>query len=305
MHLRGLRQGSAFQNLWTYLNVALIGALIIAGFAFGHAQPVSFLPVKNDAHLITGAPFAISLVYVMYSYLGWNASTYIVNEIREPQRNVPRSVALGTLVVIVLYVGLNAMFLHTTPIPKMAGELRVALVAGQHVFGDVGGKIVGALICVGLVATISSMTWIGPRVAATMGEDFSALRFFAKRTAHGTPTLAVIFQLGIATLLIVTGKFEQVLNYIQFSLQACAFLTVLGVFVLRARRPELSRPYRTWGYPLTPLVFLAVSAWMMAYMLKDKPWESLAGFATMLAGLVIYFFAPKQPRNDIPTRTSA
>jgi APA family basic amino acid/polyamine antiporter len=298
VHLRGLHRGSLFQNIWTCLNVALIAALVVIGFGFGKPQPVTFLPQAGDWRLIAGAPFATSLVFVMYAYSGWNASTYIVNEIREPNRNVPRSVLLGTLLVLLLYVGLNTMFLHVTPISELTalarkGDVQFALAAGSHLLGDSGGKIVGALICVGLVATISSMTWIGPRVAATMGEDHPTLRFFARKTAHGTPAAAMVFQAAVATLLIATGKFEKVLEYIQFSLQTCAFLTVLGVFVLRFRRPDLDRPYRTWGYPVTPLIFLVVSAWMMIFLLKEKPVESLAGLGTLLAGLLLYFLSPK------------
>lgn len=293
-HLRGLRQGSAFQNVWTCANIALIVALIAAGFALGKAEPVSFMPRATDWHLVASAPFAVSLVWVMYSYSGWNASTYIVNEIREPQRNVPRSVFFGTLLVLALYVGLNAMFLHTTPLHKLAGKVEVALVAGQHVFGPERGRIVGAFICVGLVASISAMTWIGPRVMATMGEDFPMLRFFSRKTANGIPAVAILFQAAIASVLMLTSSFRTVANYTMFSLTACAFLTVLGVIVLRVRQPALSRPYRTPGYPVTPLIFLAVNAWMLFHLARSQPKESLASLGTMFAGLIVYFLSPKK-----------
>jgi basic amino acid/polyamine antiporter, APA family len=297
-HLRGLRQGSLFQNAWTYVNIGLIVALVVAGFASGKAEPISFAPRAGDWNVIRSAPFAVSLVWVMYSYSGWNASTYIVNEIREPQRNVPRSVFLGTLLVVSLYVGLNAMFLRTTPIEKLAGKVQVALAAASHVFGPEGGRIVGALICVGLVACISSMTWIGPRVTMVMGEDLAALRFFSKKTAAGVPAPAILLQLAIATVLLLTSSFRSVANYTMFSLTACSFLTVLGVIVLRWRQPNLPRPYRTWGYPVTPLIFLVVSAWMMIFMLREKRTESLAGVGTMVAGLAVYFLSPKQRQEQ-------
>lgn len=297
-HLRGLRQGSVFQNLWTGTNIIFIVVLVVAGFLSGKAEPISFLPQKGDWDLIKSAPFAVSLVWVMYAYSGWNASTYIVNEIRRPQRNVPRSVFFGTLIVLALYVALNAMFLHTTPVSKMRGELYVALTVGSHVFGSQGGKIVSVLISIGLVACISSMTWVGPRVMATMGEDFSMLRFFSRRTAGGIPVAAILFQVIMATVLIVTSSFETVANYTMFSLTACGFLTVLGVIVLRFTQPGLPRPYRTLGYPVTPLIFLAVCGYMMFYLLKEKRTESLASIGTMLVGLLIYFCATKQSRTD-------
>src|SRR6202041_2721443 len=164
VHLGGVRFGSAYHNAWTALKLILIVVFIVAGLALGDSQPISFMPSAIDLTQIGGAPFAISLVFVMYSYSGWNAATYIVGELREPNRNLPRALFLGTGLVIALYVALNAVFLLTTPINELAGRIDVALIAGTHVFGQLGGRIVGALICLGLVSSISAMTWIGPRV---------------------------------------------------------------------------------------------------------------------------------------------
>ncbi|MGI9382107.1 MAG: APC family permease [Methyloligellaceae bacterium] len=298
VHLTGIRHGSTFQNVSTVLKVLLIVAFIVAGFAVGSPQPVSFAPSAIDLHHITGAPFAIGLVFVMYAYSGWNASTYIIDEIKEPQTTVPRSLFVATLIVLVLYVALNAVFLYTTPMEKMAGQVEVALVAGTHIFGDAGGRIVGGLICFGLIATISAMTWIGPRVTKVMGEDFPLLAIFARETQSGVPAIAILLQLSIVTLLILTQSFENVLEYIQFSLILSSFLTVLGVVILRHTRPELSRPYRTWGYPVTPFIFLAVALFMMIYLVVERPVQSLAGLATLLAGLLVYWLSSKlTPRS--------
>lgn len=301
VHFTGIRRGGAFQNFWTVLKVALILAFVLLGLMPPHPQPISFAPAAGDLHLVGTSAFAISLVYVMYAYSGWNASTYIVNEIREPQRNVPRSLFLGTLLVILLYIALNAVFLHSTPMSAMAGKLDVALVAGREIFGPTGERVMAVLICVGLVSTISSMTWIGPRVSVAMGEDFRALRLLALKTKSGIPRVALALQLAIVTALLCTFTFEKVLVYIQLALTLCSFLTVLGVFVLRVKEPALPRPYRTWGYPLTPLIFLAVSAWMMFYIVSDKPRESLAGLATMLAGLLVYFVSAKGRAHENTT----
>lgn len=291
VHLAGVRHGSAFQNVSTILKVVLIVAFIVAGFAFGKPESISFAPSAVDLKHITGAPFAIGLVFVMYSYSGWNAQTYIIGEIREPQRTVPRSLFIATFIVLLLYVGLNALFLYTTPMEKMAGQVEVALVVGKHIFGNFGGQIVGGLICLGLVATISSMTWIGPRVTKVMGEDLPLFGIFARTTRNGVPATAIMLQLLIVTLLILTQSFEHVLNYIQFSITLSAFLTVLGVMVLRRSQPELARPYRTWGYPVTPVIFLAVTGFMMFYLLTERPVQSFAGLATLVVGLGVYFFA--------------
>jgi APA family basic amino acid/polyamine antiporter len=289
VHLRGTREGSAFQNIWTVLKLVLIIAFLIAGFVFGSAQSISFAPSRTDLPQVISAPFAISLVFVMYSYSGWNAAAYIVGEIREPHRSLPRALFTGTLIVAILYVGLNAVFLYTTPIDQMVGQIDVAVIAGRHIFGDWGGRLVGALICVGLVSSISAMTWIGPRVTVAVGEDMRLLRMFARKSRNDVPTTAILFQLGIVSLLLLTQSFEAVLEFIQFSLIFCSFFAVLGVIKLRYTHPTQPRPYRAWGYPVTPLIFLAVAGFMMYYLVTNRPVQSLAGFAMMIAGLAIYY----------------
>jgi len=288
VHLAGVQHGSVFQNVSTAIKVALIVAFIVAGFTIASPQPISFTPSVHDLEHLLSAPFAISLVFVMYSYSGWNAATYIINEVREPQKSLPLSLLAATLTVLVLYVALNAVFLYTTPIQSMAGQLDVALIAGKRIFGEAGSRIVGALICIGLISSVSAMTWIGPRVTMTMGEDISVLRFFARTTKTGVPHVAILFQLVISTVLLLTQMFEAVLEFIQFSLSACSFLAVLGLIVLRRKQPLLPRAYLVWGYPITPTLFLMVTALMMYYLITQRPMQSLAGLLIMLAGLLIY-----------------
>ncbi len=289
VHLGGVKFGGAYHNAWTALKLALIVVFIIAGFAFGDVQSISFAPSAADLTYIAGAPFAISLVFVMYSYSGWNAATYIVGEVREPARNLPRALFAGTAIVVVLYVALNAVFLITTPMKELAGQIDVAIVAGKHVFGGLGGRVVGAVISLGLVSSISAMTWIGPRVTMTMGEDVPMLRLFSRKSKRNAPTIAIIFQLVISNLLLLTQSFEAVLDFIQFSLTFCSFFAVLGVIKMRITHPNLARPYRAWGYPVTPLIFLGVTFFIMYYLVVNRPLQSLAGFAMMSAGLFIYY----------------
>ncbi len=289
IHLRGIGLGSAFQNVATLLKVLLLVVLIGAGFLVKDPQPVSILPVPGDGALLMSAPFAVSLIYVMYAYSGWNASTYIVGEVRDPARTVPLSIALGTLLVTILYVGVNAVFLRTTPLSEMAGKVEVAHVAAVHIFGDAGGRIMAGLICAGLISSVSAMTWVGPRVAMTMGQDWRALSVLARTTPSGVPAIAVLLQSAIVGVLLITSSFAWVLTYVQFSLQLCSFLTVLGLLVLRVRHPEIPRPCRMWGYPVTPLIFLGISLWMLWHILWSNPVESIAGFCTLLAGLALYF----------------
>jgi APA family basic amino acid/polyamine antiporter len=288
VHLRGLRYGSLFHNVWTVLKLALIMAFLAAGLTLASPQPISFAPSAQAVAEIAGGPFAISLVFVMYSYSGWNAATYIAGEVRDPHRSLPRALISGTLIVLVLYVGLNAVFLRVAPIESLAGQLDVAVIAGRHIFGESGARAVAGLICLGLVSSISAMTWIGPRVTMTMGEDIPMLRLFARKSKNGVPTVAILFQLAVVNLMLLTRSFEAVLDFIQFSLTACSFLAVLGVIKLRFTHPDLPRPYRAWGYPVTPIVFLLVTAFMMYYLVVNRPAQSLAGLAMMLAGLAVY-----------------
>lgn len=297
VHLTGIDVASRFQNTATWLKVALILVFIGAGLLFKGGEPVSFLPATGDGKLITSAPFAISLVYVMYAYAGWNASTYIVGEVANPGRNVPLSVAIGTLLVGALYIGLNMVFMHVAPIGELAGKLDVGHVAATHIFGAEGGKIMSGLICLGLVASISAMTWIGPRVTMSMGEDVFLLSPLAVKSKGGVPWVALLVQLAIVVGLLLFALFDQVLKYVQFSIQLCSFLAVVGVMVLRFTQPNLPRPYRTWGYPITPLIFLAISLWMMVFLVKGSPMESLYGLGTLLLGLIIYFVSPKTRRS--------
>ncbi len=306
LHIRGIKNSSLFQNVSTIIKIGLILALIVFGLTVSNPQDVSFLPESKPlADAVNGGltgigayldvmvwpiigTFAISLVYVMYSYSGWNAATYIIGEIDDPKKTLPRAILVATLVVIALYVLLNAAFFYSTPIAEMAGKKEVAMVAGTHIFGDVGGKIVAGLICFGLISTVSAMVWIGSRVTMVMGEDMPIIGIFARKNAGGVPSAALLLQAVIVTGLVATQSFDSIINYIQFSLTLSSFVTVLGVMVLRFTRPDIERPYKTWLYPITPLIFLGFTAYMMFFQLKSSTNEALAGLATVLSGLVLY-----------------
>jgi APA family basic amino acid/polyamine antiporter len=288
VQLTGVRHSSTFQLISTVLKVVLITAFLIAGFVIGTPQALTFAPQAQDIGYVASAPFAIGLVFVMYSFSGWNAATYIVGEMRDAGQNLPRALFSGTLIVLVLYVALNAVFLHTAPMDKLAGQIDVARIAGTYIFGEVGGRIVSGMICIGLVSSISAMMWIGPRVMMTMGEDIPALRVFSRKSTQGAPAYAILFQLTVATLMLFTRSFEAVLDFIQFALLFCSFFTVLGVIKLRITQPELPRPYRAWGYPVTPVIFLLVTLFMMYYLVVDRPLQSFFGALIMVSGLLIY-----------------
>jgi len=293
IHTMKIQLVSRFQVFFTVLKISLILVLVCAGFALAKSQGLSFLPGPDSVKFVFSAPFAVSLVFVMYAYSGWNAATYVVNEIDNPGKNLPRSLFLGTLIVICLYVPLNLVFLYSSPISALEGKPEVGFIAANYIFGNVGAILMGALISLGLISAISSMVWAGPRVSQVMGEDYTLLAFLKKKNRNGVPIYALILQYVIVITLVLTAKFEQIITYIGFILSLSTFLTVLGVFVLRWKNPGLARPYRTWGYPFTPIIFLLVTGWMLVFVLRDKPVESLAGLATVLAGLVFYLIDRK------------
>jgi basic amino acid/polyamine antiporter, APA family len=297
IHLFGLRVEEMFQNGSTFLKLGLILVLIVAGLLIANPQPLNMDPGPKAFETLLSGPFAISLVYVMYAYSGWNGATYITEEVKNPEKNVPWALLIGTVVVSALYLLLNYVFLRTVPKSVLSGQLEVGLLAGQAIFGPIGGKIVSALISLGLIATISAMAWIGPRITKRMAEDLPKLRLLGKTSSKGTPYAATILQVVIVTILVATGTFQKVLIYTQFSLLLSSFLTVLGLIVLRIRQPKLERPYRVWGYPLTPVFFLLITLHMMHYVIVEKPTESLLGLLTVIAGLIIYFFAREPGRN--------
>jgi APA family basic amino acid/polyamine antiporter len=302
IHLFGLRAEERFQNWSTFLKIVLILGFIVAGFFMANPQHLDLAPSAGALAAMVSGPFAKSLVFVMYSYSGWNAASYITEEVKNPAKNLPWALLGGTIVVTVLYVVLNFIFLLGTPKQILAGQVEVGLLAGRAIFGPLGGNFVSALIAIGLIATISAFSWIGPRITKRMAEDLPKLRAFGRSSAHGTPYVAVVFQLIVVTIFVITGTFEKVLVYTQFTLFLCSFLTVLGLFVLRIREPELERPYKVWLYPLTPLLFLILTLWMMVFVVLNNPVESLLGLITAIAGVVVFFFSKEPGRLSARSR---
>jgi APA family basic amino acid/polyamine antiporter len=294
IHTRNLKTGSSFQDWFTVLKVISIVVLIACGFFLAEPQFVNLLPSAGDIQPIFSPPFAVSLVFVTYAYSGWNASVYIANEIDKPEKNLPFSLIVGTAIVMVLYLLLNFIFLYSTPLQALAGKTQVGAIAAEYIFGDFGGKLMILLISFGLISSISSMIWAGPRVTQAIGEDIPFFQPLAKRNASGIPDLAIWIQLSLILVLLITSSFEALVTYLGFTLTLSSLMTVAGVFVHRYKYPEISRPYRTWGYPITPLIFIGVGLWVLIFTFMGKPVESLAGLFTIFLGLPIYFFAARK-----------
>ncbi len=289
VHLLKDKIVSTFQVFFTALKIILILALIIFGFSITKTPTnISFLPTSQSFTEILSAPFAVSLIYVMYAYSGWNSATYIAGEIKNPERNLPLSLFFGTLIVIILYVPINAVFLYTAEIEQLKGQVDVGIISAQNIFGNTGGIIMGLLISIGLISAISSMIWAGPRVTQVMGEDTKLLNFMAIKNQNGVPAYSLLVQYALILFFIFTSTFENVITYIGFILTISSLLTVLGVFVMRFKKPQMPRPYKTWGFPITPLFFSIVMIWMLYYLIKERPEQAIWGIITILSGILVY-----------------
>ena len=293
VHGTSIRAGSRLQVIITALKVVVLVVFIGAGMVMGEGQPLSFAPDAASWRALLSPAFAVSLVYVSYAYSGWNAAVYLTGEIENPKRNLSRILLAGPAVVLLLYVGLTYVFLRSTPLAGLKGQLEVGFVAATSLFGPLGGRLMGGVIAALLVSTISSMVFAGPRIVQTMGEDIPALRFLAPKSRADIPVRALALQTVITLAFILKPSFQGVLVYAGFVLNLFTFLTVLGLFVLRWRQPDLPRPYRAWGYPFTPLVFLGLSGWTLAFILSEKPLESLYGLATLAVGGLVYLLTTR------------
>jgi len=292
------RNSGGLQVVFTVLKVGVIVAFCIAALWFADTpQPVRFLFAAQDLPLLTSGAFAVALIYVSYAYTGWNAATYLSGELQDPQRTLPWILVAGTLIVMVLYLALNYVFLRVTPMDAMVGQLEVGYIAADAAFGELGGRFAGLVLSLLLISTVSAMTVAGPRVLQVIGEDIRQLRFLGQTNSDGVPARAILVQSSLAIIFILTSSFESVLVFSGFILALNSLVTVLGVFVLRLRQPDLPRPYRTFGYPLTPLIYLGLTAWTLIFVVINKTQESLLGLAVIAVGLIVYALFPQQTQD--------
>lgn len=298
LHATDVKLGSKFQKFFTAFKIISILFIIIAGICSHPLHRIDILPQSFSWTEICSAPFAVSLAWVSYAYSGWNASSYIAGELENPQKNLPRSLFLGTAAVMILYVALNYVFLYTVPAEELKGVKEVGYLSAEKIFGTMTGSFMGLLIALLLVSTLSSMILAGPRVMQSMGSDIIPLKFFTIKNKRNVPYVAVIFQSVIAVTLVLTSSFESLVLYVGFTLSLCTLLTACGIFIIRSKYKSLPAPYRTWGYPVTPLIFIASTTWVLIFILRNKPAESLYGLLTVAAGLVFYRLS--QAKNGIP-----
>ncbi len=301
VHLAGLHAAKRFQVAITTTQLVLILAFIAAALRFRNPVSTSMSLDVAAWREIVSAPFAVSLVYVSYAFTGWNAAGYIAGEIAEPQRTIPRALVLGTGLVTALFVGLNWSFLRTVPLATLSGHVEVGALSAAAMFGRTGSVVMSATIATVLVATISAMVLGGSRVTQAVAADLPRWKFLGTRAENGVPRNAIIVQLVLIVALMLTNSFEQVMLYTGFTLNLMSLLTVLGMVRLRWTMRGTHRPYRAWGYPLTPLVYTALSLWALGTLLTERPLESVAGLSTLVIGIAVWWAAHRPMANQ--TRT--
>jgi basic amino acid/polyamine antiporter, APA family len=292
------RLGTNFNFVMTTVNILLILTLCIMGFIKGHHSGFHFTFLQSDLKQIINPSFAVSLVYVSFAYSGWNSAAYITHQIKDPVRNLPIILIIGTVIVMTLYTLLNFIFLYTVPLTELEGKVDVAFLSAQYIFGPLGGKFVAILISIGLIACINSLLILGPRVTQAIANDYSPLRSLGNENKHGSPVYSTLLLTLIALALIGTSTFEQIMTLIGFTLSLFTTMSVVGVIVLRYKMKKNGENfYHTFGYPFVPVFFILVEGCMMVYVFFNRPIQSLIGISITLFGLLVYFLLIKSKNH--------
>lgn len=295
IHLFGVRTGGIAQNILTGFKVSLIVFFCVVPFFMEAGVSLSgFIPVENDLDIILSPGWAISLVFVVYAYSGWNASTYIAGNLENPAKNLPRSLMLGTVIVTLIYLMLNGMFLSVATFQELDGQNDIGNVAALKIFGPHIGKIFSGIFSVALLSTLSAMTIAGPRVGEAMGQDYPALGILSAKNRFEMPYLAILMQSAWAITLVFLGSFSEIIQYISVSLSWFTVFTVIGIFILRYRMRGQPRLFKVPGFPVPPIIFIVATLWMVTYVTINNPAIIIYSIGTVFVGLLLFFLASRK-----------
>jgi len=292
IHYHGIKSGTIVQNILTLLKVALIIFLLIAGFLSGKGDSGNFVPVESISPGIAGwKTIGLSLMWIMFAYSGWNASTYLGAELKNPSKVLPWSLLLGTGTVIILYLGINILYIYGIEPEKMKGVISVGGLVMGNLFGPSADTLFSLLIAFALFSSLSAFIIIGPRVYYSMAKDGLFFRSVAQiHKKYNVPSNSILLQCGIALILTISGTFEQVLTYMGFALGIFPILTVIGVFKLRNINPGA---LRLPGYPFVQIIYIAAGILILALSFMERPVESSIALLTVLVGIPAYFIFKK------------
>ena len=293
IHLRGVGQGRLVGNILAVLKVSALVLFVALGFSFGQGDVAN---VTQSAGPVAIGGWLLALIPVMFTYSGWNAAAYVAEEIREPGRNVPRALALGTSAVIALYLLLNVLYLYVVPVGELA-QIRGSMLdfIADQLLGSVAGNIMAVVSIISLLASISAMSFAGPRVYFAMARDGVFFRRAANiHPRYRTPATAILAQAAWSSLLVLSATADTLVNYTGFAIILFSGVAVVSLFVLRAKEPGADRPFRAWGYPVAPGIYAVVSFAILAYSLYSGPAAIGAGALIIAAGIPVYFFFAKR-----------
>ena len=300
LHYHSLRVGSRVQNGLTLFKITLIIVFIGAGFlvgngSTGHISAAPSIPWSSEK-------FAVALIFVSFAYSGWNAAAYLGAEILDPQRNIPISLFAGTAVVVILYVLLNLVYLYALPPEAMQGVLEIGAKSAASLFGSAMSRLFSSAVALGLLSVLSAMILTGPRIYYAMSRDKLFFRAFGRLDMNrNTPAASIFLQAGIAVVMVVSASFDSLLLYIGFTLSLFAMMTVIGLMRIRRRSSLPAGSYRTFAYPLTPLLFILGNLWIIFFSIKSRPVTALFGFGTIGLGVVAYlYFSRRHQQMDMP-----
>ena len=291
LHLWNVKAGSKVQNIITAMKVLLILLFVAGGLWLSPGKSLNSMSNGFQPESVFSPAFAVGLVFVMYAYSGWNATSYIAGELKKPTKNLPIALFTGTFIVLVLYMAVNYFFLTIVPAHTISGKIEVGHYVAAELFGSKGGNIISILIAFFLLSALSAMIMAGPRVYQVIGEDYPWFKKLSRVSSKGAPVYAILLQMIIAIIMVVTFAFDTILVYVGFTLSLVSGLTVAGVFVLRKRLPEKENKFKVPGYPLTPLIFLIIAAWMVVHALVERPLAAIAGIVTLSLGVVVFYLS--------------
>ena len=290
----GVTRAAKVQNVLTGTKLAVVLAFIVFGILVGTGDWSSFSqPAVRTSTTPLASQFAISLFWVYFGYSGWNAATYVAEELRQPRRTLPIALALGTAVVALLYIGLNVTFIYGTGVESMKGVFAVGSLAASKLFGPEISGIFSALMAISILSTVNAMVTIGPRVYYAMARNGAFFGFARKvNPRFHTPIPAILCQ-GVCSILMTITPFPQLVVYIGFSLTFFTVMAVASLFLFR-RRPNWEKlPVVSFVWPLMPAVFVLVGVWMIVYGILLQPIVSAAAILTIAAGAAAYHLAVK------------
>jgi APA family basic amino acid/polyamine antiporter len=299
LHCLGVRQGTVVQNVLTTLKIGALLGIIVFGVLFGKGNTSHFEPLFDWQKIGDFSLFGAAFIPVIFAYSGWNAVTYIAGEVKDPERNLPRALMYGVLIVMALYLAINAVYIYAVPVTEMKGALRMSEIATTALFGYTTSAWITGIITISILGALNVVTMIGPRIYYAMAKDGV---FFQRLTyVHpnfGTPTKAILLQALWSCLLILTNTWGTLFTYVSVAITLFSAFTVGSVIVLRYKRPELKRPYRLWGYPLVPILFVLVHLWIVWGSVTEKPKESLIGLFIVCLGIPVYWIWKSRPAKS-------